>query len=281
MKRQADKKRLDRLVAEMRPELSRSRIQAEIMAGRVMVNSRQCDKPGTLIEGDALIAIKEPQNPYVSRGGLKLEGALKDFSLNVENMVVLDVGASTGGFTDCLLQKGAGMVYAVDVGYGQLDYKLRSDPRIINMERTNIRNLEKEQLAHTPDLAVVDVSFISLSKVFTVLGRINVPLVIALVKPQFEVGRIEASRGEGVVRDPDLQGTVLEQVINYACSEGYGSRNISFSKIKGPKGNIEYFILFERRSDDHDICLRDSKKVIEAVVKRAHVVLNKEEDKSF
>lgn len=281
MKRRANKKRLDRLVGDMRPELSRSRIQAEIMAGRVMVNGRQCDKPGTLIDSDALVTVKEPQNPYVSRGGLKLEGALKDFSLNVENMVVLDVGASTGGFTDCLLQKGARMVYAIDVGYGQLDYKLRSDTRIINMERTNIRNLEKEQLAQIPDLAVVDVSFISLSKVFPALSRINVPLVIALVKPQFEVGRVEASKGEGVVRDPDLQGIALKQVINSACSEGYCSRNISFSKIKGPKGNIEYFIFFERMYDDHDTCLQDNKKVIAAVVKRAHLLLNKEEDGDF
>jgi 23S rRNA (cytidine1920-2'-O)/16S rRNA (cytidine1409-2'-O)-methyltransferase len=268
--RDGKKRRLDQLLNETRPDLSRSRIQAEIMAGRVLVDGKKCDKPGQMVGADVTVTIIEPQNPYVSRGGLKLAGALHDFALNVEKMVVLDVGASTGGFTDCLLKKGASLVYALDVGYGQLDYSLRNDPRVINMERFNIRNLDKSQLSDKPDLCVIDVSFISLSKIFPLLSSLEVPSIIALVKPQFEVGRAEASKGAGVIRDPALQGRALQAVLQSALDNGYSCKGITFSKLKGPKGNIEFFIYLQLNAVTGCGSSGNCRESIQDVVRQAH-----------
>jgi len=245
LKRARPKIRLDQLLHRQRPELSRNRVQAEIMAGKVLVDGSICDKPGTLIEENADIKLLEPKNPYVSRGGLKLEGALLDLSLEVKDLIVLDVGASTGGFTDCLLKKGARLVYALDVGYGQLDFKLRHNPQVVIMESFNVRLLKPQDIPTIPDLAVVDVSFISLIKVLPVLAQLNIPAVLALVKPQFEVGRSEAGRGKGVIRDPKLHFNVLNENVAAALKLGYYCRGITYSRFPGPKGNVEYFVYYK------------------------------------
>lgn len=273
MSRQDRKERLDRLLGEQRPDLSRSRIQAEIMAGNVLVNGRVSDKPGTLYHNAVDIELRETENPYVSRGGLKIEGALKEFSIDVNGLVILDVGSSTGGFTDCLLQNGAKLVYALDVGYGQLDVGLRNDPRVVVMERFNVRHLKRQDLDSLPDLAVVDVSFISLSKVLPVLKELNIHTVLALVKPQFEVGRADAGKGKGVIRDPELHQEVLKNVVGFACSAGYCFRGIAFSRWPGPKGNIEYFIYLETQADQDCKCRSDNASSIDRVIDQAHHLL--------
>ncbi len=252
------------------PDLSRSRVQAEIMAGKVLVNGKVCDKPGTLVEENAEIKLLAPDNPYVSRGGLKLAGALKDLSIDVKNLVILDVGASTGGFTDCLLQNGAGRVYALDVGYGQLDYRLRRHSAVVVMERFNVRYLQPKDLPEIPDLAVVDVSFISLGKVLPVLFNLAVPAVLALVKPQFEVGREDAGRGKGIIKDPVLHQQVLCSMVNRACAGGYCCREIVFSRYPGPKGNIEYFLYLTGCQDEPCSCQKDYENRILKAVEKAH-----------
>ncbi len=269
------KARLDHQLAALYPHLSRSRIQAEIMAGRVQVDGIREDKPGTLINTAATIAISTPENPYVSRGGLKLAGALKNLILDVTGLTVLDIGASTGGFTDCLLQAGAVKVYALDVGYGQLALKLRNDPRVKVMERTNIRHLEPADLPDLPDLAVVDVSFISLTLVFPVLNRVGVPKVLALIKPQFEAGKTEVDRGSGVIRDPDQHRKVLLDIARAAGHCGYSSRAFTFSPKPGPKGNIEYFIYLAADSKESFSTEESVTLEIEKVVDEAHQQLNR------
>ncbi len=242
MKERGKKLRLDLLLQERYPELSRSRIQAEIMAGRVFIDGLLQDKPGFQVTPDAELEIREPENPYVSRGGLKLEGALKKLSLQVDGRVILDVGASTGGFTDCLLQHGAAKVYALDVGYGQLAAKLRNDARVVVMERSNVRALALTDLPQIPDMAVIDVSFISLSHVFPVLANLKISELLALVKPQFEAGRQDADRGGGVIRDPELHKKILKEAIDCAAQNGYRFCGLTYSPKPGPKGNIEYFL---------------------------------------
>ena len=225
-----EKNRLDLVMLEKTPGLSRNKAQALIMAGKVCVNGIRADKPGSLIDVDAEVTIIESANPYASRGGLKLEGALLQFGLDVKGLTVLDVGASTGGFTDCLLKMGASQVIALDVGYGQLDLKLRNDQRVMVMERFNIRNLKPDDLAGAPDLAVVDVSFISLKLVIPVLFNCAVPGLVALVKPQFEVGKSDAGRGRGVIRDPLLHRQVLNEIISASRQTGYYCRDLTLSK---------------------------------------------------
>lgn len=256
--------------------MSRSRIQSEIMAGRVLVEGSVCDKPGTMVNEKAIIELLKPDNPYVSRGGLKLEKALQDLAIDVKNLVVIDVGASTGGFTDCLLQKGARLVYALDVGYGQLDYSLRHNPAVVVMERFNIRNLKPEHLPILPDLAVVDVSFISLTKVLPVLHSLKIPLVLALIKPQFEVGRADAGRGRGVIRDPALHSRVLTAMVETACEAGYCCRDLTFSNFPGPKGNIEYFIYYNIRKTGKHSCREKFEMAVPKIVEEAHIVLGKD-----
>ncbi len=269
----AKKIRLDLLLQENYPELSRTRLQAEIMAGRVFINGKRYDKPGVLVDPASSLVILKPENPYVSRGGIKLEGALKSFSLDVNDLTILDVGASTGGFTDCLLQKGAKKVIALDVGYGQLDLKLRSDPRVIVMERCNIRNLHPQDLPQIPHIAVVDVSFISLSLVLPVLSKIKIPEIVALVKPQFEVGKADADRGGGVIRDPRLHRSVLEKTIKTANENGYTCVDVTYSPKPGPKGNIEYFIYLKLIKAFGNSISADYKKIIEEVVRKAHLAV--------
>jgi 23S rRNA (cytidine1920-2'-O)/16S rRNA (cytidine1409-2'-O)-methyltransferase len=221
------------------------------MAGDVTVDGRVVDKPGAKVEEDAAIAVKAVPK-YVSRGGLKLEKALDEFGIDVAGMVVVDVGSSTGGFTDCVLQRGARRVYAVDVGYGQLDWRLRSDPRVVVMERTNVRYLGS--LPEPADLAVMDLSFISLRLVIPAVARLLRPggRMVALVKPQFEAGREQVGKG-GVVRDPGVHRSVLLGLVEWGDREGFGVRMVTVSPIKGPAGNVEFLVLIvpgERSSPD-------------------------------
>lgn len=237
------KKRLDKLLVDRGLAGSRERARGLILAGQVVVDDHRVDKVGQQVEDKAQIRLKGDGNPYVSRGGLKLEKALKVFELSVAGRIAIDVGASTGGFSDCLLQQGAALVYAVDVGYGQLAHRLRQDPRVINLERCNIRKLEASQLAEQPDLAVIDASFISLQKVLPpVLNLLADPAdLVALIKPQFEVGPKQVGKG-GVVKDPQLHQQAVSSI--RACAQALDVRVVGVidSPIVGQKGNREFLI---------------------------------------
>ena len=237
------KERLDKLLVARGLVVSRQRAAALILAGQVMVDDHVVDKAGTRVAVDVPLRIKGEDLPYVSRGGLKLAKALEIFTVQVDGVVAIDVGASTGGFTDCLLQHGAARVYAVDVGYGQLAWSLRSDPRVVSLERTNIRALTAERLDERPALAVIDASFISLDKVLPATLALLTPdaEIIALIKPQFEVGRGEVGKG-GVVRDAEKHARVVEQVKATAISLGCRVLDVTESPILGPKGNREFLI---------------------------------------
>jgi 23S rRNA (cytidine1920-2'-O)/16S rRNA (cytidine1409-2'-O)-methyltransferase len=265
--------RLDLLLQQKYPELSRNRIQSLIMAGTVKINGSPVDKPGTTVDCAAEVQISEPDNPYVSRGGLKLAGAILDFKMDVRQLTVVDIGASTGGFTDCLLQSGARKVYAVDVGYGQLDYKLRNDPRVVPLEKFNVRNLKPENIPEKTDLAVVDVSFISLKLVFPVLKKCEISKIVALVKPQFEVGRIDAAKGKGVIRDPLLHEKVLGDLLVTAAENGYQCRQLAYSHLVGPKGNLEYFMNLELDAKVDSAAAEPCRETIKSVVQEAHLNL--------
>ncbi len=240
MTEKRNKERLDVLLVELGFACTRSKAQQLIMAGQVLVNDRVSDKPGHRVPPDAHIRIKEGL-PYVSRGGLKLEAALQVFTVSVEGKVAADIGASTGGFTDCLLQHGARKVYAIDVGYGQLAWKLRQDPRVVVMERTNIRHVAR--LPEPVDLVTIDVSFIGLElvlpKAVTLLEGAGD--VIPLVKPQFQAGKGKVGKG-GVVRDPQVHREVLEQVISLALESGLTPLNAVASPVTGPAGNAEFLL---------------------------------------
>lgn len=241
------KERLDKLLVDRELVESRTRAAALIMAGQVFVDGQRVDKAGTKVSDTALLEVRGDQNPYVSRGGLKLEAALNAFEYDCQDKVVIDVGASTGGFTDCVLQRGAARVYAVDVGYGQLAWKLRQDPRVINIERTNIRNMPPEALPERCDLAVIDCSFISLSKVLpnTVTFLKPTADVIALVKPQFEVGQDRIARG-GVVRDQEARTQAIDDAIAVAATLGLAFEAGIDCPVHGPAGNIEYLVWLRR-----------------------------------
>ncbi len=236
------KKRLDILLVEKGFFSTREKAESIILSGLVKVNDKFIDKPGIKIQDDTKIEVREKGISYVSRGGIKLAGALKEFTVKVKDKVILDVGASTGGFTDCLLQKGAKKVYAVDVGYGQLDWKLRNDPRVINIERTNIRYLKEDKIGEKVDLATIDVSFISLEKVIPVVSSLmrKEGEIIALIKPQFEAGRAQVKKG--VVRDPSVHQAVIEKIKRIALKEKLKVEGVCVSPLRGPAGNIEYFI---------------------------------------
>lgn len=238
-----EKKRLDILIYEKGMAKSRERARSMIMAGNIMVNGEPIDKPGTLINANATIISKEPELIYISRGGLKLEHALKIFELDVSGYICLDVGASTGGFTDCLLKFGARLVYSVDVGYGQLDWKLRQDPRVVVIERTNIRYIPPENLPEPFDLIAIDVSFISLKIVVpAIIGYLKKQgKIIALIKPQFEVGKNQVGKG-GVVKDPMLHQSVIEELSEFFSHKGLVCTGLIPSPILGPKGNKEFLI---------------------------------------
>ncbi|MCL1835513.1 MAG: TlyA family RNA methyltransferase [Oscillospiraceae bacterium] len=246
---------------------SRERAKALVMGGHVYVGGKKADKPGAPVGAEELIEIRGG-NRYVSRGGQKLEKALEVFAVSPEGKVCIDCGASTGGFTDCLLQKGAKLVYAVDVGYGQIAWSIRNDPRVVVMERTNIREVTPDMLGAKPELAVIDVSFISLSLVLPVLRELITEdaQAICLIKPQFEAGRGQVGK-KGVIRDPAVHASVLEAFIINAASAGFSVAAITHSPIKGPEGNIEFPAWLRRGAGSADIDAR-------AVVAQAHIELS-------
>lgn len=240
----ADKKRLDILLFERGLAESRQRAQAMIMAGQVLVDGKRMDKAGAAVKEDAELSIKGQTLAYVSRGGLKLEKAIDCFGLNLNDVCAIDAGASTGGFTDCMLQRGARKVYAVDVGYGQLAWRLRSDPRVICMERTNVRYLTSQDIPEPLDFGSIDVSFISLKLILPAIRNLMKACgqVVALVKPQFEAGK-ESVGKKGVVRDPAVHLAVLQQFLNHAAESRFFVKDITYSPVRGPEGNIEYLAL--------------------------------------
>ena len=235
------KERLDVLLVSRGMAETRTKAQAIIMSGDVYVGGQKADKPGMSYEDTVEIEVRGQACPYVSRGGLKLEKALRDFGVDPTGYVCSDSGASTGGFTDCLLQQGAAKVFAIDVGYGQLAWKIRQDPRVVCMERTNIRYVQPEDLGEPLDLSVVDVSFISLKIVLPAIARLLKPTgqVLCLIKPQFEAGKEKVGK-KGVVRDPAVHQEVLEHFVALADELGFTIRNLTFSPVKGPEGNIEF-----------------------------------------
>ena len=264
------KKRLDVLLVERGLATSREKAKAMIMAGEVLVDNEREDKAGSMFPEEVEIVLKGKPLPYVSRGGLKLEKAMKNFDLTLDGKVCMDVGASTGGFTDCMLQNGAVKVYSVDVGHGQLDWKLRNDPRVVCMERTNIRYVVTEDIEERPSFVSIDVSFISLTKVLLPVRNLMEENgeIAALIKPQFEAGREKVGK-KGVVRDPAVHQEVIEKVRDYAMSIFMEPCHLSFSPIKGPEGNIEYLLHLKKHPEGTGVT--DSLKVsVEAVVAEAH-----------
>ena len=264
----SNKTRLDVLLTERGLLDSRQKAQATIMSGIVFVNGQRVDKVGTAVANDALIEIRGATLPYVSRGGLKLEKAMQTFPLTLTGKICADIGASTGGFTDCMLQNGAKKVYAVDVGYGQLDWKLRNDARVVCMERTNARYLTHEEIPEELDFASVDVSFISLKLIFPALyGLLREGGEIAcLIKPQFEAGREKVGK-KGVVRDPAVHLEVLEHFLIHAKENHFTVLGITYSPIRGPEGNIEY-LGFLRKSEEPDAAVD-----LLAIVEASHTAL--------
>lgn len=241
------KQRLDKILVDQGLVSSRERARALIMAGSVLINGVPVTKAGAMVPVDAFILLKEPDIPYVSRGGLKLEEAMKAFGIDVQGRVAIDVGASTGGFTDCLLKHGARRVYAIDVGYGQLDWTLRQDGRVVSLERKNIRHLRPEDIGEKADIAVIDVSFISLSKVIPVVVTLlkERAEIVALVKPQFEVGKGQVGKG-GIVRDPALQAQATEKIQTFAGDIGLIPIGLIESPILGAKGNREFLLYLKK-----------------------------------
>lgn len=268
------KKRLDIIVTERGLCPSREKAKAAIMAGNVYVNGEKEDKAGSMFKDDVKIEVRGNTLPYVSRGGLKLAKAMKEFALSLDGFVCMDIGASTGGFTDCMLQNGAVKVYAVDVGYGQLDWSLRSDERVVCMERTNIRYVKPEDIGEPLDFASVDVSFISLSKVLPPARELlkeNAGMV-CLIKPQFEAGREKVGK-KGVVRDPAVHREVIERTTGFAADLHFNVEGLTFSPVKGPEGNIEYLMHIRKCSDEAE-CARPDEQQIAGVVEQAHLALD-------
>ena len=270
------KKRLDLLMMERALAPSREKAKAIIMSGNVFVEGQREDKAGTTFPEEVNIEVRGHVLPYVSRGGLKLEKAMKEFHVTVDGKVCTDVGSSTGGFTDCMLQNGAKKVFAIDVGRGQLDWKLRQDPRVVCMEKTNIRYVTPEDLGEPVDFSSIDVSFISLTKV---LGAIRAYLtddgeIVALIKPQFEAGREKVGK-KGVVRDRAVHEEVIRMVMDYASSIDFYPLALDFSPVKGPEGNIEYLLFLSKNKQDQEIV--DASSIdIKAVVTASHDTLDKE-----
>ena len=260
------KERLDVYLVNNNFFSSREKARAAVMAGLVFLDGQRVDKPGHPVKPGTKIEIQGNPLPYVSRGGLKLEKALQAFQINLQDRVVLDIGASTGGFTDCALQNGAKRVYAVDVGYGQLAWKLRSDPRVVSLERTNIRYLEPEALEERPDFVTVDVSFISLALVLPRVAMLTLPVTegIALIKPQFEAGKERVGK-KGVVREPEVHRDVIEKVIGVVDHLGGQVGGLDFSPVRGPEGNIEYLLYFLKGHSPQEL-ITDC----DEVVARAH-----------
>ncbi len=246
------KERLDILLIQRGMATSRERARAVIMAGEVFVNGQREDKPGTAFDENKIetLEIRGEQLPYVSRGGLKLAKAVQDFGLTLSGKVCMDIGASTGGFTDCMLQNGAIKVYSVDVGHGQLDWKLRSDERVVCMEKTNFRYMVRDDIADDLDFASVDVSFISLTKILIPARKLLKAQgrMVCLIKPQFEAGREKVGK-KGVVRDAHVHEEVIKKIFDFADLVGFKILNLDYSPIRGPEGNIEYLIYLEKDSN--------------------------------
>lgn len=266
------KKRLDVLLFEKGMVPSRERAKAIIMSGIVYVNNQKADKAGMSIPEDAEIEIRGKTNSFVSRGGLKIEKALTYFHIDPKDLCAMDIGASTGGFTDCLLTRGARKVYSIDVGYGQLAWKLRQDPRVVCMERTNIRKVTPDMLDDVPEFAVIDVSFISLKLVLPVVAQLlnEHGRIACLIKPQFEAGKGKVGK-KGVVREPEIHLDVLNAFIENAHEAGFHVYNLTFSPIKGPEGNIEFLGYIGKDGEDADIDTA-------ALVAEAHGALDKHDE---
>ena len=273
------KERLDVLLVKRNLAESREKAKALIMSGIVYVNGQKEDKAGTTFEETAPIEVRGSTLKYVSRGGLKLEKAMDRFGVRLDGKICMDVGASTGGFTDCMLQNGAVKVYSVDVGHGQLAWKLRNDERVVCMEKTNIRYVTPEDIADPIGFASIDVSFISLTKV---LGPVKALLedngqIVWLIKPQFEAGREKVGK-KGVVREPAIHLEVIDMVIDYALSIGFEALNLEFSPIKGPEGNIEYLLYLQKHPEDQEAeyaVRREAAADPKAVVAEAHQTLDR------
>ena len=267
----AEKVRLDVYLTEHNLAESREKAKAIIMSGIVFVDNQKCDKAGTFVTEEQTVEVRGSTLKYVSRGGLKLEKAMSVFPITLKNKVCMDIGASTGGFTDCMLQNGASEVYAVDVGYGQLAWKLRTDERVINMERTNIRYVKPEDLKSVPDFASIDVSFISLKLVLPVAKNLlsDEGEVVALIKPQFEAGREKVGK-KGVVRDKNVHIEVIKNVYNIAKDLEFGILGLDFSPVKGPEGNIEYLIYLKKGAQN-----LISESEAEIVAENSHIELDK------
>ena len=241
------KERLDVLLVKQGLMPSREKAKAVIMSGNVFVDGEREDKAGAMFEETAQIVVKENPLKYVSRGGLKLEKAMREFPISLKDCICMDIGASTGGFTDCMLQNGAAKVYAVDVGHGQLAWKLRCDERVVCMERTNFRYMVREDIQDDLDFASVDVSFISLTKILLPARRLLKPAgqMVCLIKPQFEAGREKVGK-KGVVREPAVHREVIEKIVDFASFLGFLVQGLTFSPVRGPEGNIEYLIWIEK-----------------------------------
>lgn len=241
------KKRLDVLLTEQGLAESREKAKALIMSGLVYADGQKADKPGDTFSETAALEVRGKGLPYVSRGGLKLEKAVAEFNLELSGLVCMDIGASTGGFTDCMLQNGASKVYAVDVGYGQLAWGLRNDPRVVNLERTNARYLTAEQVPEKIAFFSVDVSFISLTLILPALRPLLADncRAVCLIKPQFEAGREKVGK-KGVVRDKAVHREVIEKILDFSLQNGYSVLGLTFSPVKGPEGNIEYLVYLQR-----------------------------------
>lgn len=265
------KERLDVLIVKKGLAPSREKAKIMIMEGNVFVNHQREDKAGTMISDDAEIEIKGNTLKYVSRGGLKLEKAMHEFGIVLDGKVCMDIGASTGGFTDCMLQNGAAKVYAVDVGYGQFAWKLRTDARVVCMEKTNIRYVTPQDIGEPLDFASVDVSFISLSKVLPAAKELLAEdgEMVCLIKPQFEAGREKVGK-KGVVRDAKVHLEVIENVIHMAQELGFGILQLSYSPIKGPEGNIEYLVYIKKNGEEQAADIP-----MDAIVATAHGELDK------
>ncbi|MCD8049446.1 MAG: TlyA family RNA methyltransferase [Clostridia bacterium] len=262
------KTRLDVYLAENGLCQSREMAKRLIMEGKVFVNNQRSDKAGDMVSEKDSVELRGETPRYVSRGGLKLEKAVNAFEISLEGKVCMDIGASTGGFTDCMLQNGAAKVYSVDVGYGQLAWKLRNDKRVVNMERTNIRYVTKEQIGEELDFVSVDVAFISLKLVLPVAFALmkDGAEIAALIKPQFEAGREKVGK-KGVVRDKEVHREVVEEIVGFAGEVGFNVKGIDFSPIKGPEGNIEYLLYAKKEEAEK----RDFSAEIEQVTEKSHI----------
>ncbi len=268
------KERLDVLLVSRGLATSREKAKAVIMAGQVYVNGQKEDKAGSVFDSEVPIEVRGEKLRYVSRGGLKLEKAMKVFPIELEGKTCMDVGASTGGFTDCMLQNGAVKVYSIDVGRGQLDWKLRNDPRVVCMEKTNMRYVTPEDIPDEPTFSSIDVSFISLTMILTPVRGVLAEggEVVALIKPQFEAGRDKVGK-KGVVRDPAVHEEVIHKVVDYAHSIHMSTLGLEYSPIKGPEGNIEY-LLWMRKENETTEC-SDAPFDVEETVRAAHGQLDK------